>query len=94
MRAKPATSIPVTAPERKASERPLARLSDAAWAVRGTGKWGMLVASVLLIEIGYAWLLTVAIARGYFKQLIEYKADSHHNTWVKVRGANLVREGS
>ena len=68
--------------------------ADAVWTVRGTGKWGMLVASVLFIEIGYAWLLTIAIARGYFKQLIEYKADSHHNTWVKVRGANLVREGS
>jgi cellulose synthase/poly-beta-1,6-N-acetylglucosamine synthase-like glycosyltransferase len=62
--------------------------ADAAWTVRGTGKWGMLVASVLFIEVGYAWLLTVAIARGYFKQLVEYRADSHLNTWVKVRGAN------
>ena len=26
--------MPVTAPERNASDRPLARLSDAAWAVR------------------------------------------------------------
>ena len=62
--------------------------ADAAWTVRGTGKWGILVASVLFIEVGYAWLLTVAIARGYFKQLVEYRADSHLNTWVKVRGAN------
>ena len=68
--------------------------ADAVWTVRGTGKWGMLVASVLFIEIGYAWLLTVAIARGYFKQLIEYKADRDLNTWVKVRSANLIREGS
>lgn len=62
--------------------------ADAAWTVRGTGKWGMFAASVLFIEVGYAWLLTVAIARGYFKQLVEYRADSHLNTWVKVRGAN------
>ena len=34
----------------------------------------MLAASVLFIEVGYAWLLTVAIARGYFKQLVEYQA--------------------
>lgn len=61
--------------------------ADAVWTVRGTGKWGMLVASVLIIEIGYAWLLTIAIARGYFKQLIEYKSDDH-NTWVKVREGN------
>ena len=58
--------------------------ADAVWTVRGTGKWGMLVASVLIIEIGYAWLLTAAIARGYFKQLIDYRADIN-NTWVKVR---------
>ena len=51
--------------------------ADAVWTVRGTGKWGMVVASVLFIEIGYAWLLTFAIARGYFKQLIEYRADIH-----------------
>lgn len=62
--------------------------ADAVWTVRGTGKWGMLVASVLFIEIAYAWLLTVAIARGYFKQLVEYRADSHRNTWVKVRDAS------
>jgi cellulose synthase/poly-beta-1,6-N-acetylglucosamine synthase-like glycosyltransferase len=61
--------------------------AEAAWTVRGTGKWGMLVASVLVIEIGYAWLLTTAIARGYFKQLIGYKADIK-NTWVKVREGN------
>ena len=53
----------------------------------------MLVASLLFFEIGYAWLLTFAIARGYLKQLIEYRADSHLNTWVKVRGANLIGEG-
>jgi poly-beta-1,6-N-acetyl-D-glucosamine synthase len=58
--------------------------ADAAWTVRGTGKWGMLVASVLIIEVVYAWILTAAIARGYFKQLIDYRADNH-NTWVKVR---------
>jgi poly-beta-1,6-N-acetyl-D-glucosamine synthase len=62
--------------------------ADAAWTVRGTGKWGMLIASVLIIEIGYAWLLTTAIARGYFKQVIDYKADVSRNTWVKVREAN------
>jgi cellulose synthase/poly-beta-1,6-N-acetylglucosamine synthase-like glycosyltransferase len=67
---------------------------DAAWGVRGTGKWGMLVASVLVVEIGYAWLLTVAIARGYVKQLIDYKADIQNNTWVKVRAGNLIREES
>jgi hypothetical protein len=61
--------------------------ADAAWTVRGTGKWGMLVASVLIIEIGYAWLLTTAIARGYFKQLIDYKSDIN-NSWVKVREEN------
>lgn len=61
--------------------------ADAAWTVRGTGKWGMLVAGTLLIEIWYSWLLTTAIARGYFKQLIDYKADID-NTWVKVREAN------
>lgn len=61
--------------------------ADAAWTVRGTGKWGILVAGTLVIEIGYAWLLTVAIARGYFKQLIDYKADDH-NTWLKVREEN------
>ena len=66
--------------------------ADAAWTVRGTGKWGMLVASVLFIEVGYAWLLTVAIARGYFKQLVQYRADIHLNTWVKVRGANNQRK--
>jgi poly-beta-1,6-N-acetyl-D-glucosamine synthase len=64
--------------------------ADAVWTVRGTGKWGMLVAGVLFIEIGYAWLLTIAIARGYFKQVVEYRADSHLNTWVKVRGSNSI----
>ncbi len=58
--------------------------ADAVWTVRRTGKVGMLVASVLFIEIGYAWLLTAAIARGYFKQLIDYQGDSD-NTWMKVR---------
>lgn len=58
--------------------------ADAVWSVRRTGKVGMLVASVLFIEIGYAWLLTAAIARGYIKQLIDYRGDVH-NTWMKVR---------
>ena len=58
--------------------------ADAVWTVRKTGKVGMLVASVLFIEIGYAWLLTAAIARGYFKQLVDYQRDIN-NTWMKVR---------
>ena len=58
--------------------------ADAVWTVRKTGKVGMLVAGVLLIEIGYAWLLTTAIARGYFKQLVDYQRDIN-NTWMKVR---------
>ena len=58
--------------------------ADAVWTVRRTGKVGMLVASVLFIEIGYAWLLTSAITRGYVKQLIDYKGDIN-NTWMKVR---------
>lgn len=58
--------------------------ADAVWTVRRTGKVGMLVASVLFIEIGYAWLLTAAIARGYTKQLIDYQGDIG-NTWMKVR---------
>ena len=58
--------------------------ADAIWTVRRTGRAGMLVAGVLFIEIGYAWLLTAAIARGYVKQLIDYKGDIN-NTWMKVR---------
>jgi poly-beta-1,6-N-acetyl-D-glucosamine synthase len=60
-------------------------VTDSANTVRGTGKWGMLAAGSLLIEVGYAWLLTAAIASGYFKQVTGYGAG---DTWVSVREGN------
>ncbi|MGH3186239.1 MAG: glycosyltransferase family 2 protein, partial [Streptosporangiaceae bacterium] len=65
-------------------------ITDAARSVRGTGKWGMLVAASLVIEVGYAWILTVAIASGYFKQVTGYGSG---DTWVSVRDS-VVKEGN
>jgi cellulose synthase/poly-beta-1,6-N-acetylglucosamine synthase-like glycosyltransferase len=58
--------------------------ADSIMTVRGAGKWAMLVAAIFPIEIAYSWLLTAAIASGYFKQLTGLGAN---DTWVNVRGA-------